>query len=364
MSDQTKSWLETRLPLASSMQSCIWNMKMAVEKPYLAALGSLITATLIFLTLSGFVLSLFYVAAPGAAFDSIQFISRNVDNGWLVRSFHATGATMLFAATYLVVFRTLLTGGYRAPNELTWILKLVFLGLVLIIGYFGYAMADGAVSYWSLHETTVAGARLTSFPGAISNWVFGGPAGPGTLGRVAVLHSALALLGFGVLALHLAAKRAVAPVPTKTVTLHPYYTSHHFVAFAVFALIFAVLVFFAPHWGENQLNLAAANPLVVPAVLTPPWYLLPVSAFAAASSSPLGSIFLVLAGFAVLFAAPWLDQSKGTKPGLFYKILVAVLALDVFGLCMAQADGPSMLSSILSTIFIGWYFLHFLVPSP
>ncbi len=364
MSDQTKSWLETRLPLASSVQKHILDAQMSADKPYLGALGSLITATLVFLALTGFVLSLFYVATPGQAFSSIQFIIRDVNEGWLVHSFHASATTMLMAASYLVIFRTLLIGGYRGQNELTWILKLVFLGLVLIIGYFGYAMADGAISYWSLNETTLAGGSLTSFPGAIANWVFGGPTAPTALARITVMHGALAVLAFGVLVLHLVAKRAIAPVPAKTVSLHPYYSSHHFVAFAVYALIFAVLVFFAPHFGENQLNAAPANPLVVPTVLTPPWYLLPVAAFANMASTPLGGIGFVLASFAALFAVPWLDFSKGATPGLVHKLFVVILALDVVALSLVQTASPSLLTSILGAVFIGWYFLHFLVITP
>lgn len=365
MSDQTKPWLESRLPIGQAWRTHIRDLPVAHNRPYLAALGTLITATVIFLILSGFVLSLYYTGIEGRAFESIQFISRDVNDGWLVRSFHASGTTMLFAATYLAIFRAILTGSYRLPGELVWMLKLVFLLVILLIGYLGYTMMDGATSYWSLHQAALSGARLNSFPGTIANWFFGGPVGPSTLTRLAVMHGLLSFIALGVLALHFAAKRSVAAAPARQVTLHPYYTSHHAVAFAVFAVIFAVLVFFAPHLGENPLNAVAANPLVVPAVVTPPWYLLPEAALAAALPGSMGGIIAFIAGFAVLFALPWLDRSApGSQPGFAYKLLVVILGLDIIAMCLAAAAGPSTISAILTIVFTGWYFLHFLVLTP
>ena len=58
-------------------------------------------------------LSLYYVAAEGSAFHSIQFIIRSVNFGWLVQSFHNTGTTMLFAAVYLLLFRAILGSTYK-----------------------------------------------------------------------------------------------------------------------------------------------------------------------------------------------------------------------------------------------------------
>jgi hypothetical protein len=44
--------------------------------------------------------------------------------------------------------------------------------------------------------------------------------------------------------------------------------------------------------------------------------------------------------------------------------LVWVLALDVFALAIATAAAPSLVTEILTVVFIIWYFLHFLVLTP
>jgi len=363
MSEQTQPWIESRLKLSAALKTHVTGVPLPRERPYLATLGALITGTLGFLALSGFVLAVYY--NPWHGFESIQAINREVANGWLVQGFHETGTTMLFATVYLLLFRAILGREYRAPGEIVWFLKLALLLVLLLAGYCGYTLADGAQSYWSLHRDALAAARLDGIPGAVGNWFFGGPAGADTLARMAALHGALAVLAFLVLAIHLAAKRAIAQAPARPVALHPYYTSQYFVAFVVFALIFAVLLFFAPHLGENRLNLAAPSGLVVPAAVTPPWYLLPASGFAGAVSGPLGGIAAFVAAIAVLAALPWLDRSKpGAAPSFLSRFLVFVLALDVIALSVTEAASPSAVTAILSVLFTAWYFLHFLVLTP
>ena len=362
----TKPWLETRLPFCAAWRACLTEYQTARDQPYLATLPGLILGALIFLVLSGAVLSIYYVATEGSAYDSIQFIARGVNFGWLVQSFHSTGTTMIFASVYLLLFRAILTRSYKGKRDLVWFLKLKLFALLLVTGWLGYIMADGAVSYWSLHNAALSGARLNGAPGVISEWIFGGAGGPGTLARMAVFHVVLALLIFTVIGSLIVANRVAAPEPRRgAVALYPYYTSQYFVAFVVFALIFAVLVFFAPHLGENRLNAVAASPLVVPALLTPPWYLLPLAAMGGALPSTMGAILIVVAAFAVLYALPWLDRSKPSMPaGFLYKLFVWILALDVIALSITAACPASALSAILTTVFIIWYFLHFLVLTP
>jgi quinol-cytochrome oxidoreductase complex cytochrome b subunit len=352
MTETTKSWATTRFPALAAWQNGLAATQTTPrERPYLAALPIIVTGGLIFLALSGFSLALHY--NPFAAFESLQFIDRSINNGWLVHGFHESGTTMVMGATYWLVFRAMLTGSYRVPGELVWLLGILVFSLLLVAGYFGYVLNGGAVSYWSLTEATRSlGGGL---PGDLQAWVFGGPAGSGTLARLVVLHVALAVAIFGVLAAYFSAARAVAV--KDVVVYHPHYAAQVFVAFVVFALILAVLVFFVPHFGENPLNLAAANSLLVPAFVTPPWYLLPITAL-----NNTGGPLLVIAAFLLLAALPWADRGK-TGPKFWQRLAVWVLGLDIIGLCIA-ASVPSAFGPMLVIIFTVWYFLHFLVLTP
>jgi ubiquinol-cytochrome c reductase cytochrome b subunit len=363
--DVKPSWVALRLPFLCQTQAFFTDAKLAREAPYLGLLPALITAALVFMAASGLVLSVYYDGGHG--FSSLQFIDRDVREGWLIHAFHETGTTMLFGAVFLYLFRGILVRSYKAPGEMVWVFSVAQFALLLLVGWLGYVLSDGAVGYWSLTASANDATLLTGVPGAVANWFFGGPNGDGTLERLVVFHIVLALAVFAIAALHLAGSKALAPKvnPRQAVPLHPYYTSQFLVAVAVFALIFAVLVFFAPHLGENPLNLAAANPLIVPAVVTPPWYLAPLSAIQSVFPGLYGGIIAVVAALGVLFALPWLDRSGSNgRPGFLYKFLVVVLALDVIGLALAAAAGPSLVAGILTVVFTLWYFLHFLVLTP
>jgi ubiquinol-cytochrome c reductase cytochrome b subunit len=360
---ETKPWLDTRLPALESFR-VFWSAPVLPrERPYLATLPVLITGALIFQLLSGFVLSLFY--NPADAYNSIQFIDRNVNYGWLIHAFHETGTTMIFGAVYLFLFRALWLRSYKAPGEVLWFLSLAQFVLLLLVGYLGYALADGTVSYWSLADTVSGAFSLNGFPGAIGVWFFGGALGAGTLARLVVFHAVLALAVFVILFLEYLARRGIEPKVARGVGLHPYYTSQYFAAFVVFTLIFAVLVFFAPHLGENPLNRGPANPLVLPVAIAPPWYLQPVGNSGHVFPGVWGSIFAIVARLAVLFALPWLDRSAPGKPaGFLHKLLLLVLALDVILLAVWAMQPPSLIGDILSVLFTAYFFFHFLVLLP
>jgi ubiquinol-cytochrome c reductase cytochrome b subunit len=371
MSTTRINWAESRLPFLGVWRGYFTAPLLAREAPYLGTLPVLIAATLVFMTLSGFVLSLYY--SPAHPFGSISFIDRNVNSGWLIHGFHETGTTMIFGAVYLALLRAMLNRAYCAPGEVVWFLSLGQLVLLMLVGYLGYVMTGGAVAFWSLAQSTGAAAALSGFPGAIGAWFFGGPNGPGTLARLAVFHAALALAVFGIVVMYFMARQAQPQVglgPDSVavpggVSFHPYYTAQFFAAFVIYALIFAVLVFFLPHLGENPLNRAEGSPLLLPLGLAPPWYLLPIGAMSHALPGTLGGIIAALAGLAVLFALPWLDRSPpGAAAGGLYRLLIFILALDVIALCLSAAALPSVIGGVLTTLFTLYYFLHFLVLTP
>lgn len=366
MSSTTKtSWVATRMPFLTQWQAQTGTPRLMREPPYYAGYPWLLAAAMVFLAATGFVLAVHYDA--GTAYGSLQFIDRNVANGWLVHGFHETGTTMLFLVFYLLLFRGLLARRYKAGMDFVWLVEIAAFALLLLVGWLGYTLSGGAVAYWSLHGANDAAVALTGPVGAIGTWFFGGPDGAATLGRMEVLHIGLALLALALFALHRVAKAAVAPTlaPRAAVGFHPYYTAQYFVALVVFALIFAVLVFFVPHLGANPLNAVAGSPLIVPAVLTPPWYLTPIAAISGVLPGAYGGIFGALLGLGCLAAMPWLDRSApAARPSGLYRALVYVLALDVIGLGLALTAAPSPLASGLVVLFTVWYVLHFLVLTP
>jgi ubiquinol-cytochrome c reductase cytochrome b subunit len=56
---------------------------------------------------------MFYKVGETTAFDSVEFIMREVDFGWLLRYLHSTGASAFFLVIYLHMFRGCCTAPTR-----------------------------------------------------------------------------------------------------------------------------------------------------------------------------------------------------------------------------------------------------------
>ncbi len=351
------AWAVQRMPCLGAACTTLFAPTRAPEGAYLDLLPGLTAVTLALLTVSGLVLAVYY--NPWHAFASIGFIRRGVHQGWLVQAYHATGTSMIFGLIYLTLLRAMLTRAYRAPGELVWLLGGKLYIILLLLGWLGFTLTGSLAGHVSLVVATSAAQALTSAPGAVARWIFGGPAGPGTLMRLEVLHVVLGGGAIIVLGLYGLARRAVRP-PVEAgrgVAFFPYYAAQYGVALAVFGLIFTLFACFAPHAGQPALSAVPAAALASPAYVALPWYLAPLGAVADAVPGLGGGIIAVVAALAVLLALPWLDRSNGGRKGWLYGALIWLLALDVVGLGLAR---PGWLADLL----VFWFFFHFLVLTP
>ena len=88
-----------------------------ISLTYAWSFGSLAGVTLVIQMLSGIFLSMHYTANINLAFDSVEYIMRDVNNGWLIRYIHANGASMFFIVVYAHICRGLYYGSYMKPRE-------------------------------------------------------------------------------------------------------------------------------------------------------------------------------------------------------------------------------------------------------
>lgn len=62
--------------------------------------------------MSGIFLSIHYVGRISLAFERVDHIIRDVNEGWLLRVIHANGARMFFACLYFHIGRGLYYGSF------------------------------------------------------------------------------------------------------------------------------------------------------------------------------------------------------------------------------------------------------------
>ena len=104
---------------------------------YAWSFGSLAGICLVIQMISGIFLAMHYTPHIDLAFSSVEYIMRDVNNGWLIRYIHANGASMFFIVVYAHIGRGLYYGSYMAPRELLWCSGVIVLLLMMGTAFTG-----------------------------------------------------------------------------------------------------------------------------------------------------------------------------------------------------------------------------------
>jgi len=377
-----KDWIDHRLPVFTFIDRELTKYPTPKNLNYLWNFGSLAGITLMVMILSGIFLAMHYDPAADKAFDSVEYIMRNVNYGWFMRYLHANGASMFFIVVYIHMFRGLYYGSYKAPRELLWILGVVILILMMATAFMGYVLPWGQMSYWG---ATVITNLFSVFPfgDAIVEWLWGGfsVSGP-TLNRFFVLHYLFPFLIIGVVALHLVALHQHGsnnPVgieckePSDKIPFHPYYTVKDLFGLGVFAFVWSYFIFFNPNFFGEPDNYIPANPLVTPPHIVPEWYFLPFYAILRSIPNKLFGVIAMFGAVLVLFFLPWLDRSK-VRSATFrpiFKWIFWTFVVDCLILGYVGAHSPDYIyeATGISNQFLGqittfYYFSFFFIMLP
>ncbi|MEE3227800.1 MAG: cytochrome b N-terminal domain-containing protein, partial [Chloroflexota bacterium] len=167
-------------------------------------LGWLSVYFLVFETITGLVLMLWYTPSPLVAFEDMQNIISNVPLGLMMRDLHRLGAEFMVMVVLLHMLRTFLTGSYKKPRQFTWFTGGVLLLLTLFLSFSGYLLPWDQLSLWAV---TIGASMAEATPvigREVNLLVRGGPDfGVNGLLRFYLLHVfALPLIAFIFLGVH------------------------------------------------------------------------------------------------------------------------------------------------------------------
>ncbi len=116
---------------------------------YTFCLGGLAFTTFLILLVSGALLLFHYQPATDRAFQSILYLESSVPGGWYVRNLHRLSSNVFLILLFLHTLRVLLTGAYRKPRELNWVIGFGLLCLALFEGYTGYLLPMDQLALWA-----------------------------------------------------------------------------------------------------------------------------------------------------------------------------------------------------------------------
>jgi len=295
--------------------------------------------------ITGIFLVMNYKPDAAKAFESVEYIMREVPWGWLIRYLHSTGASMFFVVVYMHMFRGLIYGSYRKPRELIWIFGCAIFLCLMGEAFFGYLLPWGQMSYWGAQVIVNLFSAIPFVGPDLSLWLRGDyVVGDATLNRFFAFHViAIPLVLIGLVAAHIIALHEVGSNnpdgveikenldaqghPVDGIPFHPYYTVHDVFGLGVFLMIFALIVFFAPEMGGYFLeanNFIPANPFQTPPHIAPVWYF---TAFYSMLRATTTSFLLPLWIFLALILAMFAKSAKQWKTkGLCVAIAVVLAA--------------------------------------
>jgi len=125
-------------PLLKLVNSYLVDSPQPSNLSYLWNFGSLLALCLGIQIVTGVTLAMHYTPSVSEAFNSIEHIMRDVNNGWLLRYLHSNTASAFFFLVYLHVGRGIYYGSYKAPRTLTWIIGTIILVAMMATAFLGY----------------------------------------------------------------------------------------------------------------------------------------------------------------------------------------------------------------------------------
>lgn len=366
------AWVDSRFPLTATIEGHLTKYYAPKNFNFWYFFGSLAILVLALQIITGIFLVMHYKPDAEKAFQSVEYIMREVPWGWLVRYLHSTGASMFFVVVYLHMFRGMIYGSYRKPRELVWIFGCAIFLCLMAEAFMGYLLPWGQMSYWGAQVIVNLFAAIPLVGPDLSLWIRGDyVVGDATLNRFFSFHViAVPLVLIGLVVAHIIALHEVGSnnpdgieikenldangVPLDGIPFHPYYSVHDIMGVGVFLMIFAFIVFFAPEMGGYFLefnNFIPADPLKTPPHIAPVWYFTPFYSMLRAVT---GEFLIPMWLFAATLLGLVIRGTKDKKvQGICAGILVALAA--GFFLFDAKFWGVMVMGgSVVIFFFLPW----------
>ena len=318
------------------------------------AFGSAALFFFVIQAVTGVFLLIYYSPSPDHAYETVQYISRQVLFGRIVRGLHHWGASGMLLMVGFHLLQTFFWGAYKRLRQIIWVLGVILLLLTLALSFTGYLLPWDQKAYWA----TVVGTNIAGTVPLIGNllrdFIRGGEGvGALTLTRFFAVHIyILPVLVAGFIIFHVfqVRRKGITPPWVRVneeagVEYTTLFYPHQAFKDAVLALILLTITFMlALYYGAP--TEAVANPADTAYVPRPEWYFLwlfELLKYFPGELEFVGGVLLPTVGVMLLLLYPYLDKNPQRRPSqrpfasaLAIALLVAISALGI----MAIASTP------------------------
>nr|QXP99652.1 cytochrome b [Smyrna blomfildia] len=331
--------------------------------------GSLLALCLMIQILTGLFLTMYYTANIELAFFSVNYICRNVNYGWLIRTIHANGASFFFICIYLHIGRGIYYGSYNL--KYTWMVGVIILFLLMATAFMGYVLPWGQMSFWGATVITNLLSAIPYLGTMLVNWIWGGFAvDNATLTRFYTFHFLfpfiiLMLTMIHLLFLHQTGSNNPLGINSNMdkIPFHPFFSFKDLIGFIMLIFLLTLLSLINPYLLGDPDNFIPANPLVTPIHIQPEWYFLFAYAILRSIPNKLGGVIALVMSILILIILPFSSNKKiqgiqfyPLNQILFWSLISIIILLTWIG--ARSVETPYIITGQLLTIL---YFLYFII---
>ena len=150
-------WLDERLDLLRAKRDLL-DREVPDRLTWWHTLGSATFTVFLVQAITGITLATYYSPSPDHAYESIQFVTREVASGQLLRGIHHWGASAMIILIVAHMIRVFSVGAYKYPREVNWMLGVGLFVVVLGFSFTGYLLPWDQKAYWATAVgTNIAG---------------------------------------------------------------------------------------------------------------------------------------------------------------------------------------------------------------
>ena len=349
---QAGAWFRERLPLEKLNYESLFQKK---EVPvhhmswgyYFGGLALFFFAIQV---VTGLLLLFYYQPTVSDAHASVEFITRHVSGGALIRNLHTWSSSAMIFCVLCHLITAFAMKAFERPREITWISGVLLLLITFGFGFTGYllpwhqiAVNATKVGLQSIEE---AGAylpgALASIPGQLKELIQGEAAvGQATLSRFYALHvvllplSIFAVLGLHVFMVQIHGMSQGVDIPTKkTEKFFPIFALKDFSLWGVVFFVLFVVALCLPF--EAFFSYPLFEPFdpqgSTPDGIKPEWYFFFI--YYPLELLPFWLIMLLsTAGVLVLLMTPWIfhGTTRKTLRNIAIGITIYLVLITIFG---------------------------------
>jgi quinol-cytochrome oxidoreductase complex cytochrome b subunit len=338
--------------------------------------GSLSGLYLVLQIITGVILVMFYIPHSLYAFNSVEHVMRDVNNGWLVRYIHANIASFFFIFVYLHMMRGLYFKSYSAPRKNLWLSGLIIFLLMMATAFMGYVLPWGQMSFWGATVITNLFSAIPFVGPTVAQWLWGGFAiDTPTLARFFSLHYILPFIICSLVIVHLyflhingSTNPLGVNIKTDKINFIPYFYVKDLFALSCSLSVLVFITFFYPNILGHPDNYIIANALVTPTHIVPEWYFIYFYAILRSIPNKLGGVLCMASAVILIAALSWLTRlsynykvSHAPRLQLYHKFFFWVFIANVciLGWIGAQViEFPFAEIGVFTTVY---YFVFLLV---